>query len=338
VCGQEGLSLVCDAERMQSLGSQAQGFHAARLRSRRRQELEERASFTQKDAASLLGCGDCGLLLRSPRPSADSTVRTYADDRYPEDRLAEMIASQVSLHRRKAPVLRRLMGIGAPRVIEVGSFVGGFLEVARTAGWSAVGVDPNRQLAESCRARGLQVVEGTLPAYAQTGNGARVDLIAIWNTFDQLADPRPDLAIAARLLRPGGILAVRVPNGVAFRALHALRDRSRGPGRRFFEACLAWNNLLSFPYLHGYGLVSLERLIPCYGFHRVLAQGDVLGTLAGPATRSFARSEEAAVKQLQRAWIALQARDPASPLPAAPWLDVYYRRTAHVPGEDGALG
>jgi SAM-dependent methyltransferase len=311
---------------MESLGDEARRFHAARLRSRRLDELEERASFTRSDAARLFECRACGLLARWPRPSPDWNVRRYAEDRYSDDRLAEMIASSRALHRRQLPVLRRLVTTPSPRIVEVGSFVGGFLEVARTAGLHAVGADPNPQLVESCRARGLHVVEGTLAAYARSEVGADTDVVAIWNTFDQLADPRPELEIAAWLLRPGGLLAVRVPNGVAFRVLHGMRDRARRAARRFFEACLAWNNLLSFPYLHGYGMASLDRLVPRYGFERAMVRGDVLGPLVGAASSSYARSEETAVKRLQRAWIALQARDSASPLPAAPWLDVYYRR------------
>jgi len=331
VCGGADLALLCDPDRMRALGGRARAFHAARLRSRRREELDERASFTQDDGASLLACGGCGLLLRWPRPDPGATVQTYAEDRYPEDRLAEMIAAQASSYRRKLPVLRRLLGERAPRVIEVGSFVGGFLEVARTAGWQALGVDPNRQLAESCRARGLEVVEATLEEVARSAAAGRADAVAIWNTFDQLADPRPVLAASARLVRTGGILAVRVPHGLAMRTGHALLERARGARRRFLEACLAWNNLLSFPYLHGYSVASLDRLVPGYGFERVLLRGDVLAMLSGRATRGFARAEERAVKQLQTAWIAVQARDPASPLPAAPWLDVYYRRTAAEP-------
>jgi hypothetical protein len=134
------------------------------------------------------------------------------------------------------------------------------------------------------------------------------------------------LTSAAALLRPGGVLAIRVPHGAAFRTAHARLARARGPARRFLEACLAWNNLLSFPYLHGYGLRSLDARVSRHGFRRVLARGDVLATLAGRATRGFARHEERALKRLQLSWIALQARDPASPLTAAPWLDVYYRR------------
>jgi SAM-dependent methyltransferase len=327
-CGGSALSLAVDTGRMLDLAARARAFHIARLRSHPQEELDERASFTQGEAAALLRCNDCTHLLRWPRPDPGSTVLAYAEDRYPDDRLAEMIASQVSLYRRKVPVLRRLLATRAPRIVEVGSFVGGFLEVARTVGWDAVGVDPNAQLAESCRSRGLRIVEGTLEGLATCEAQARYDALTIWNTFDQLADPQPILSIAAKILRPGGILALRVPHGIAFEALHARFERARGPTRRFLEACLAWNNLLSFPYLHGYGLASLDALVPSHGFRRVLRRGDVLGILAGRATRGFARNEERGVKSIQLAWIRLQARDPASPLSVAPWLDVYYRRDA----------
>lgn len=328
-CGACGhpLEQVLDGEAMQALDRRTHAFHAARLRSGRREELEERARFTQDAAASVLGCGGCGLLVRWPVPGADELLRTHARERYSEERLAEMTASLRAVHRRQVPVLRRLLGEGMPRVVEVGSFTGAFLDVARTAGWRAVGVDPNHQLADRARERGLAVFEGTLEALASCVKAsARADAVVIWNTFDQLVDPDPVSTGAARLLRIGGILAVRVPHGLAFRALHARWVRARGAQRRLLEASLAWNNLLSFPYARGYGVESLDRVIAPAGFRRILVRGDVLGALAGRATRGFARLEERAVKQWMAARIARQAREPASLLPAAPWLEVYYRR------------
>ena len=43
--------------------------------------------------------------------------------------------------------------------------------------------------------------------------GAPFDAVAIWNTFDQLADPRRVVNAARRRLRSGGVFALRVPNG-----------------------------------------------------------------------------------------------------------------------------
>lgn len=320
--------LVCDAREISLQARQARRFHAARLARATPDELDERSSFTQARAASIVACRSCGLLVRDPLPQAESVQRIYEDDEVPESRLDEMRDSQIALFRRKLPWLRRL--VGTPRrVLEVGSFVGGFLEVARHAGWRVTGIDPGRQVAEACRARGLDVRRCTLEEFERAGDPEPIDVLAVWNTFDQLVEPRNVLAFASRWLRQGGVLALRVPHGVCFRRFWPRVHARSLPARRFAEACLAWNNLLGFPYLHGYGIESLDRLIAPYGFERVSAQGDVLGVLSGRATADWARREERACKQLQRWWIAVDARRSGSRLSAAPWLDVCFRR---IPG------
>ena len=317
--------VLLDAEQVRVQRKRAYRFHLRRLERRYRSELNERALFTHDEAIPVLECDACGLLARSPIPASRDVEHTYANDEYPPDRLVEMLATQVSLYRRKIPVLRRLLG--EPRqILEVGSFVGGFLDVAHTAGWNAIGIDPGRQLAQWCRDRGLTVYACTLEEFALQHGVLEVDCLAIWNTFDQLADPRPTLALAADFVVKGGILAIRVPHGHGYRSLLARRDAASAVSRPFWEACLAWNNLLSFPHLYGNGIQSLDQLVTPYGFERVMTHGDVLGTISGRATAHWARTEEQLVKQTQLAWIRRQQRDPRSLLSAAPWLDVYWRR------------
>src|SRR5205823_4507178 len=103
-----------------------------------------------------------------------------------------------------------------------------------------------------------------------------VECVAIWNTFDQLPEPEPTLAAARRLLRPNGLLAVRIPNGRCFRTLTAWERRLGSPLRGWLHAAMAWNNLMAFPYLYGYSLRTLDRLLARYGFTRTTAQPDTL--------------------------------------------------------------
>lgn len=272
----------------------------------------------------LVACDACGLLQRDPLPSPEALVERYAHDAYPAWRLEEMLAAQVASFRRTLPWLRRVIGTTPRRVVEIGSFVGGFLEVARTAGWHATGVDTGRQVAMFCLARGLDVHAGTVEDFERTNRRVSLDCVAVWNTFDQLADPAPVLDFAERWLRPGGVLALRVPHGLHYRRV-APRILSRAVARRrFAETSLAWNNLLGFPYLFGYGLESLDRLLAPLGFTRVAARGDVLCLLAGRATADWARREERACKQLQRAAIRLEGK--RANLAGSPWIEVCYRR------------
>src|SRR6185503_21215092 len=73
------------------------------------------------------------------------------------------------------------------------------------------------------------------------------DAVAIWNTFDQLPDPRAAARAAARLLRPEGALALRVPNGECYARLRPDLFSSSALRRRRALYTLAVNNLLTFP-------------------------------------------------------------------------------------------
>jgi hypothetical protein len=248
------------------------------LTRRSRAALEERASFTHEYATRLLACCSCNLVYRSPRPAADSVLHAYEYERYAAERLPQMIASQRSLFRPKARALARVLEPRS-RVLEVGSFVGGFLREARESGLQAGGLDPNEQ-------------------------------IAIWSTFDQLPRPRAALAAALRVVRPDGLLLLRFPHGACFRQLSGANP--------FPVRALAWNNLLGFPYLHGFGLRSVDAIAGEFRMIRESVTGDTLGPVADESYARWARLEERVVKAAQR-------RKWASDLSLAPWLDIRLR-------------
>jgi SAM-dependent methyltransferase len=323
VCHGRTFELRCNAAELAAQQAELERFHRARLARRRRGELDERARFTQNYVTELVACTTCGMLMRSPRPRAADVARAYEDDVYTPERVAELLAAQKATF---GPKLAQLESLGpARRILEVGSYVGAFLEVARAAGCDAVGVDPGHQLAKSCTERRLPVLEGTLEELAPRLCENPYDAITIWNTFDQLPDPRATLRALARCLKPAGVLAIRVPHGLAFEKLLRRYRSGRRPRRHVAKLYMAWNNLLSFPYLGGYGIATLDRLVCAFGFERVLVEGDVLCALAGRATASWARLEERTVKAMQRFEIARQTRGGDVRLRAAPWLDVYYR-------------
>ena len=326
VCGVAEADEICSAAELERQLDAARAFHRARLRRSSRAAFEERATFTHDYPARLVACRGCALLYRSPRPKAGAVLAAYRDERYAAERLPQMIASQRALFRPKARALARELGAGG-RVLEVGSFVGGFLREARDAGLVACGLDPSEQLSTICTRSGLCVLGPTLETLAEGGHDPLFDAVAIWNTFDQLPRPRAALAAALRVLRPGGLVIVRAPHGPYFRRRVA---RARMPLR-----ALAWNNLLGFPYLHGYGLESVERLAREFGLVPTAAVGDTLGRQADTSYVGWARLEERAIKSAQR-------RAGARDVVHAPWLDVYLRdasvaRISQYPRNEGAL-
>ena len=59
--------------------------------------------------------------------------------------------------------------------------------------------------------------------------------------------------------------------------------------QRFLYPLLAWNNLLSFPYLYGYDVTTLDCLVTQNGFRREAAYPHTLVTASTPTTRWWAQ-------------------------------------------------
>ena len=286
--------------------------------------LEERSEFTQNYATDVVVCTGCRLVFRNPRPSTRAIAGAYATDTYGPERLRSLFESQLELFRPKVAILEQWMeGRSERLVVEIGSFVGGFLAAARESGWEAIGIDPGEEVASFCESKGLTVLRQDV-AQCEVPRNA-VDCVAIWSTFDQLPSPHPTLAAVRRLLRPGGMLALRVPNGACFERAHGWTQRWPAPAAAAIRAGMAWNNLLGFPYLYGYSASTLDRLLAGYGFERVMFMPDVLTRLADEESKPWAVWEERLLKALWKAAsIADRSNQPRGSR-LAPWFDAYYR-------------
>lgn len=335
VCGSSELTTMASAREMATEHAWLRRFHQQRVHrasagprqagnSPSDTNLEERSEFTQNYATDVVVCTSCRLVFRNPRPSTRAIAAAYAADTYGSQRLATLFEWQCELFRPKAAMLERWRTGRNPRlVIEVGSFVGGFLAAARELGWDAIGIDPGEEVASFCRSKGLTVLRDEF-AQCELPRSA-VDCIAIWSTFDQLPSPHPTLTAVRRLLRPGGILVLRVPNGACFELAHGSTRRWPAPAAAVLRAGMAWNNLLGFPYLYGYSVATLDRLLAGYGFERVMFLPDVLTRLADEQSKPWAIWEERVLKAL---WKVASRADVFKPRGSriAPWFDAYYRQ------------
>ncbi len=329
VCGSRRVRPLCSAAELANRQQVLRRFHERRLRrgpdgSIPARALADRVEFTQDYVTDIVSCLQCEMVFRTPRPAAGVVTRAYESDRYGQDYLEGALRSRLPWARRKASALAPwLASVRQPRVVEVGSFVGAFLTAARERGWEVIGIDPGDEVARFCRAQRHSVFQGTLPEFPCDPH--TVDAVVIWNTFDQLPDPRPTLHAAARLLRSGGLLVLRLPNGAYFQwATDRLRRAGR-IGTEWLVTALAWNNLLTFPYLHGYSLETADRLAADCNCSRVACTPDTLVRLADADTRLWAALEERVSKwacrmggRLERVWNRHRAV-------LAPWLDLYYR-------------
>ena len=154
---------------------------------------------------TIVECNQCGLVYTSPRLDDHDILGTYEaveDALYLEEREGRVLTFE---HHLKP--LEKLSGPpdGRP-LLDVGCYIGVFVEIAAGHGWEAWGVDPSRWAVEQAQARGLRVIQGTLETADLPED--YFDVVTMWDTIEHLPDPAATLERARRLLKPGGLLVV----------------------------------------------------------------------------------------------------------------------------------
>src|SRR5581483_1513470 len=162
ICGGQTFTTVCTADEVAAHLQYLRHFHRRRLRLGSDGAFTDRATFTQDYITDIVACKYCRLVLRTPHPSTRAITAAYQHDHYGHDRLTALFTAQLRSYRRKARTLRGWLPTHrAVRVLEIGSFVGGFLAAGQEHGWEVLGVDPGVEVSAFCRDQGLPVFCGT---------------------------------------------------------------------------------------------------------------------------------------------------------------------------------
>jgi SAM-dependent methyltransferase len=180
------------------------------------------------DGIALVRCRQCGLMYLSPRPGPDEIGAYYPPDYAPfrpaiEDEkwgLMRWMRQRKMIQRRKW--VERFSRRQSGDILDVGCATGLFLNEMARAGWHAKGVELAASAAEYARRRlGLDVFQGTLGQV--TWPPESFDAITFWDVLEHTFSPISELRRAASLLKPGGLVAINVPNW------HSLDRRLFGP-------------------------------------------------------------------------------------------------------------
>ncbi|MFO7679373.1 MAG: class I SAM-dependent methyltransferase [Chloroflexota bacterium] len=150
-------------------------------------------------------CQNCGFVYANPRWSEDELIQAYAaveDEMYVTERTGRVLTFSKHLEH-----LEKWTGPGNGRsLLDIGAYIGVFVEVAQKAGWRATGVEPSDWAAGVAQARGLNVIVGT--QQAPELQDKRFHVITMWDVIEHVADPAAEMAQAYQLLEPGGWLVL----------------------------------------------------------------------------------------------------------------------------------
>lgn len=157
--------------------------------------------------ADIVRCGACGHMQLEPMPADEVLESAYADAW--SDAYVEEADGQRETARR---VLARIEAQKAPGdLLDLGCWVGFLLAEARERGWRVKGVEPSAAASEYARTTlGLDVVTDDL--FTAPLPEASFDAVVLGDVIEHLPRPAEALSRIATLLRPGGVLAMMLPD------------------------------------------------------------------------------------------------------------------------------
>ncbi len=164
-----------------------------------------------------MSCGECGSLSCTPVPSQEELAYYYGNHFdygwYRQRAVLKKIQAKERWRRVAHLLTRREIPKG--RSLDIGCGHGHFVKSARTAGWDAWGVDyASTATAFGRDALGLNIVEGALGEAVLRGDlpSGSFNLITAWHCAEHVSQQKEFFGLIARLLAPGGMILVAVPN------------------------------------------------------------------------------------------------------------------------------
>jgi 2-polyprenyl-3-methyl-5-hydroxy-6-metoxy-1,4-benzoquinol methylase len=158
---------------------------------------------------NIVRCTSCSLVYLNPRPADDELGLYYPDQDYTCFAGACTPAALGISH----PFTRALASVGlhGGRLCDIGCGTGAFLAAAAASGWNISGVEPNTYARELSKRR--LGADTCVSSFAELNcSESTFDVITLWHTLEHLPSPQQTLFEINRLLKPGGILALAVPN------------------------------------------------------------------------------------------------------------------------------
>ncbi len=170
---------------------------------------------------SLRQCHGCQLVFTSPWPSDADLTAAYATEYYgPASRRFWPILERCvrAFREQRARQIASLVPPG--RALDIGCGRGWTLAALRDRGWQVQGVELNAAAARHAKeVLGIDVAVGEFDADQFLPES--FDAVILWHVLEHLRSPGKTLAGVSRLLRPGGVLALAVPNRASFQAAWA---------------------------------------------------------------------------------------------------------------------
>jgi SAM-dependent methyltransferase len=166
---------------------------------------------------SVIDCDGCRFKHIVPIPTPAELEHVYGHEYYSTEkplyiqRAIEDLDWWNAVYADRYAQFERLLGSNRRRLLDVGSGPGFFLRLGRERGWRVHGIEPSSQAAAHGRGLGLDITQAFLSDDTAPLLG-HFDVVHMENVLEHIPEPRHLLLTMHRLIDPGGLVAIVVPN------------------------------------------------------------------------------------------------------------------------------
>ena len=202
------------------------------------------------DRFALNQCNNCALITTYPMPSAKLLQQYYDQDYWHSGGQNKRPALNTLYRLRMTPIVSTIRNYTKTdsRILDWGCGDGSLINLLRKFGLNCFGIDAYKQNLDDPQVSAATIEMADFP------NGY-FDIITCFHVLEHLADPLTSIKSALRLIKPGGVMVVEVPNldSVGFRIF---KNR--------------WQPLEIPTHLNHFTPITLQRLFQFAGKTKIL--------------------------------------------------------------------
>ncbi len=167
------------------------------------------------DDFEITACTDCGFQFTNPRPEDDKLSDYYESEDYvSHSETKKGLINRLFLMARKYTLKKKLRTVrkysSGNRILDIGCGSGSFLDVCKSSGYEACGLEPDEGAREfALKHYGLEVkpIENFLQLEENT-----IDVITMWHVLEHVSDLRLYFQRFKEILDEKGTLFIALPN------------------------------------------------------------------------------------------------------------------------------
>ncbi|MBW2982348.1 class I SAM-dependent methyltransferase [Candidatus Woesearchaeota archaeon] len=167
-----------------------------------------RSSGDESLFEQVVKCNNCGLVYINPRNKPEDILEGYSEG---------TDAAHVSQSEGREKTFKKTLKLinkytkSKNRLVDIGTAGGCFLKVAKDDGWGVHGVEPNKWLCDWGKKNyDIEIKQGDI--FSAEYSAEIFDVVTLWDVIEHTTDPKAVLKECKRILNPGGIIVVNIPD------------------------------------------------------------------------------------------------------------------------------